>query len=87
MKKSRFTESQVVAILQKREAGVPVARLARKHGIGAATYYTGSRSTPGLACRNSSGCDVSPIRRAVYSQEMARDGWSEGRIQRLGRAA
>ena len=33
MKKSQFTESQVVAILQKEEARVPVAQLARKHGI------------------------------------------------------
>ena len=33
MKNSRFTESQVVAILQEGEAGVPVAQLARKHGM------------------------------------------------------
>jgi putative transposase len=39
MKKSRFTESQVVAILQEGEAGVPVAQLARKRGISPATYY------------------------------------------------
>jgi putative transposase len=39
MKKSRFTESQIVAILKEGEAGVPVAQLTRKHGISAATYY------------------------------------------------
>ena len=39
MKKSRFTESQIVAILKEGEAGLPVAQLARKHGISAATYY------------------------------------------------
>jgi putative transposase len=39
MKKSRFSESQVVAILKEGEAGVSVAQLTRKHGISAATYY------------------------------------------------
>jgi putative transposase len=35
MKKSRFTESQIVAILKEGEAGITVG----KHGISAATYY------------------------------------------------
>ena len=39
MKKLRFSESQIVAILREGEAGVSVAQLARKHGISAATYY------------------------------------------------
>ena len=39
MKKSRFSESQIVAILKEGEAGVPVAQILRKHGISQATYY------------------------------------------------
>ena len=39
MKKSRFTESQIVAVLKEGDAGVPVAQLVRKHGISTATYY------------------------------------------------
>jgi putative transposase len=39
MKKSRFSESQIVAILKEGEAGVGVAQLTRKHGISAATCY------------------------------------------------
>jgi len=39
MKKSRFSESQIVAILKEAQAGVPSAEVARKHGISAATLY------------------------------------------------
>jgi putative transposase len=39
MRKSKFSESQIVAILKEGEAGVPVAEVCRKHGISAATYY------------------------------------------------
>ena len=39
MKKSTFTESQIVAVLKEGEVGVPVAELTRKHGISRATYF------------------------------------------------
>ena len=39
MKKSRFTESQIVAILKEGEAGVPIAEIVRKHGISRGTYF------------------------------------------------
>ena len=39
MKKSKFSESQIVAILKEGEAGVAVEQILRKHGISRATYY------------------------------------------------
>jgi putative transposase len=39
MRKSRFTESQIVAILKQGEAGVPIAEILRQHGISKATYF------------------------------------------------
>lgn len=39
MKKSRFTESQIISILKEGEAGVGIAELARKHGISRTTYF------------------------------------------------
>lgn len=39
MKKTRFTETQIVSILKQNEAGRSVKDLAREHGISDATFY------------------------------------------------
>ena len=39
MKKSRFTDSQIMAILKQAENGVPVSELCREHGMSSATFY------------------------------------------------
>lgn len=39
MKKSRFTESKIVAILKEADSGLPVNEIWRKHGISSPTYY------------------------------------------------
>jgi len=39
MRKSRFTETQIVAILEERASGTPLPWVLQKYGICAATYY------------------------------------------------
>lgn len=39
MKKSRFSESQIMSILKEAESGVPVSELCRKHGMSDASFY------------------------------------------------
>ena len=40
MRRSKFTESQIVAVLREVEGGVPIAEVIRKHGISRATFFT-----------------------------------------------
>lgn len=39
MKTSRYTDSQIMAILKQAEAGTPVPQLCREHGMSSATFY------------------------------------------------
>ena len=39
MKKSRFTEAQIMGMLRQAEGGMPVPELCRGHGISSATFY------------------------------------------------
>jgi len=48
MKKSRYTEKQIVGVLKESEAGLETAELCRKHGISHQTFYRWKAKYGGL---------------------------------------
>ena len=61
MKRSRFNEEQIIAILKEQEAGMATAEVCRRHGISSATFYKWKSKFGGL--------DVSEARQLRSLQE------------------
>ena len=61
MRKSKFTESQIVTILKEAESGVPLEELSRQHGFSKASYYKWKAKY--------SGMDVSALKRLRELEE------------------
>ena len=48
MKRSRFSEEQIIAVLKEQEAGMPTVEVCRRHGISSATFYKWKSKFGGL---------------------------------------
>lgn len=48
MKRSRFSEEQIIGILKEQEAGMPTAEVCRRHGVSSATFYKWKAKFGGL---------------------------------------
>jgi putative transposase len=69
MKRSRFMEGQIIAVLRQQEAGVSTAEVCRRHGVSSATFYKWKAKFGGL--------DVSDARRLKALEE------ENGRLKRM----
>jgi putative transposase len=61
MKKTRFTETQIIAILKQQEAGIKVSDICREHGISDATFYNWKAKYGGM--------DVNELKRVKQLEE------------------
>src|SRR5258708_18424557 len=69
MKRSRFTEEQIIAVLREQEAGVSTAEVCRKHGVSSATFYKWKSKFGGL--------EVSDVKRLRALED------ENGRLKRM----
>jgi putative transposase len=63
MKRSRFSEKQIIAILKEQEGGMATAEVCRRHGIISATFYKWRAKYGGLEVSEPASCASLRMRR------------------------
>jgi putative transposase len=74
MKKSRFTETQIVSILKQYDQGATAADLCREHGISNATLYNGKSKYGGLETSQLKRIKELEEENRVSTTELLREG-------------
>ena len=94
MKKSRFTDSQIIAVLKQAQAGTPVPELCREHGVSSATFYKwrskfGSMDASLMSqlkeLQDENRAGVEPAFAEVTDCSIWRPGWRGSGWRKLGR--
>ncbi|EPX81699.1 Mobile element protein [Litoreibacter arenae DSM 19593] len=50
MRKSRFTEAQIIGMIKEQEAGMPTVEVCRRHGLSQGTFYKFKAKYGGMNC-------------------------------------
>ena len=70
MKRSKFTEEQIIAILREQEAGAKTAEVCRRHGISGATFYAWKAKFGGMEA-----LDAPYLQTGFWPMVRKRAGW------------
>lgn len=76
MKRSRFSEEQIISILKEAEAGGSVRELCRRHGIATATYYSWKGKYGGMQVS-----DVKRLKELEYENARLKQLYAEASME------